>query len=242
MFSKKIKKLLIRKNYRPKFAVLIDPDKFNEKVITLSNQTFIDFFLVGGSVLQKNSSVHKTISKIKKLSKKPVIIFPGDENQISPLADGILLLSLVSGRNPDYLIEKQVKAAPVIQKYKLPFLPTAYLLIDGNFESTTSKVTHTIPLSQNKNIIYNHCLASAMLGMQAIYLEAGSGAKKTIKPEIIKYIKSKLSLPLIVGGGINSIKHIQQYITTPVDCLVIGNTLEKNPLFLSEIQNHFQWK
>lgn len=242
MWSKKIKILLKRNKVRPKIAVLIDPDKFNKDIVILADKAFVDLIFVGGSLLEQ-SNVHSTIKKIKKYTRKPVIIFPGDEKQISPLADGILFLSLVSGRNPDYLIGKQIKAAPIIQKYQLPYLPTAYLLIDGQHASTTQKITQTDSLPQNKKIIFDTCLASVMLGMQAIYLEAGSGAKKIIQPDIIHYIKSKISeVPLIVGGGISSIQHIESYLSTNVDCLVIGNALEKNPLFLNDIQKHFQWK
>lgn len=242
MWSQKIKHLLKRKAYRPKIAVLVDPDKFYKEVILLAHAyKFVDFIFVGGSYLE-NSSIHKTIYRIKKYSNKPIIIFPGDEKQISPLADGILFLSLISGRNAEYLIEKQIKAAPIIYKHRMPFLPTAYLLIDGDNISTTEKITHTSALPQDKKIIYHTCLAGAMLGMQAIYLEAGSGAKKIIHPNIVRYIKEHLSLPLVVGGGISSVYHIEQYLNTPVDCIVIGNALEKNPLFLNEIKSHFQWK
>lgn len=241
MWSKKIKHLIQRKGNRPKIAVLIDPDKFNKDVVTLSDKLFVDFFLVGGSYLE-NGNVHHTIVQIKKYSKKPVIIFPGDEHQISKLADGILFLSLVSGRNPDYLIEKQIKAAPKIQSYQIPFLPTAYLLVDGNRLSTTEKITKTSSLPQNKKIIYNTCLAAVMLGMQAIYLEAGSGAQKNIRLDIVTHVKNNLQVPVIVGGGISSISAIKKYLKTNVDCLVIGNALEKNPLFLADIQKYFQWK
>lgn len=242
MWSPKIKSLLKRSRHKPKIIILIDPDKFDEtNFIFFTKHQFVNLFFVGGSQLN-GSSVHTTIRKMKKHTQKPIIIFPGDETQISPLADGILFLSLVSGRNAEYLIEKQIKAAPVIQKYALPFLPTAYLLIDGNNLSTTQKITNTSTLPQDKKSIYTTCLAASMLGMQAIYLEAGSGAQKTIHPKIIHYIKKKLNLPLIVGGGISSVHHIEQYLSTPVDALVIGNALEKNPLFLNDIKRYFQWK
>lgn len=241
MWSKKIKYLIRRKKNRPAVAVLIDPDKFNKDVVILSDKSFVDFFFVGGSYLH-HSDVHSTIRKIKRHTSKPVIIFPGDEKQFSPLADGILFLSLVSGRNPEYLIEKQIKAAPFIQKHRIPFLPTAYILVNGNKISTTEKVTNTNSLPQNKTIIYKTALASAMIGMQAIYLEAGSGAKKIIRPDIVNYIKSRIDLPLIVGGGICTVQQIERYVHTMADCLVIGNALEKNPLFLNDIKTYFQWK
>lgn len=243
MWSKKIKQLLKRKKDRPKIAVLIDPDKLYPEVILRADTCpHIDFFFVGGSILEK-SNVHSAIKQMKQYSSKPVIIFPGDEKQISPLADGILFLSLVSGRNPEYLIGKQIKAAPLIQKYQLAFLPTAYLLINGQRLSSTEKITKTSSLPQSKKIIYSTCLAASMLGMQAIYLEAGSGARKTIRPDIVNYIKSHLpELPVIVGGGIQSVQHIEQYLSTRADCLVIGNILEKNPLFLKDLQDYFKWK
>jgi len=242
MWSKKLKRILSRKKQRPTLSVLIDPDKFNPEVVILGNKNpYVDIFFVGGSFLE-HSNIHRCIRQIKKYTQKPVILFPGDESQISPLADGILFLSLVSGRNPEYLIEKQVKSAPIIQNYQLPFLPTAYLLIDGNNISTTEKITGTKALKQNKKDIYSTCLAAAMIGMQAIYLEAGSGAKKIIQPQIVEFIKQKLELPIIVGGGINSVQHIEKYISTKTDCIVIGNALEKNPLFLNDIKNYFQWK
>lgn len=241
MWSKKIKYLLTKRKKRPNIIVLVDPDKFNKKTIQLADKLFVDFFFVGGSSTE-NLHIHQTIKKIKSISKKPVIIFPGNEKQISPLADGILFLSLVSGRNPEYLIEKQMKAAPAILKYQIPFLPTAYLLIDGKNKSTTEKITGTKSLPQKKDSIYKTCLASAMLGMQAIYLEAGSGAIATINSNIINFIKQNINLPIIAGGGINSIQHIESYLNTNLDSMVIGNALEKNPLFLNDIKNYFKWK
>lgn len=236
-FKKLIKKLNASK--KPLLAVLIDPDKFDPELIHLANKSKTACFLVGGSELEKGD-VTKTIIEIKKISKIPVILFPGNEAQLSRSADGLLLLSLLSGRNPDYLISKHITAAPIIKKMKLAYLPTAYLLIDGGAVSTTQKVTNTLPLNpKNKTNIINTALAAEQLGFKAVYLEAGSGAKKTIALPLIKSIKKEITLPLIVGGGLDSVKKVQEVINSGASMVVIGNALEKNVFLLIEISKCF---
>jgi phosphoglycerol geranylgeranyltransferase len=221
-----------------KLAVLIDPDKFNADVVMLANTCHVHCFLVGGSGKLKHS-VTKTITRIKKLSSIPIILFPGDETQLSKQADGLLLLSLLSGRNPEYLIEKHVKAAPIIKKMNLPFLPTAYLLVGKAKTSTTQKITETKPLTEFKTII-NTTLAAEQLGFKAIYLEAGSGASKAIPAKWVKQLKKIITIPIIVGGGIDSAAKAQQFIHAGANLIVVGNALEKNPLCLIEISSIFK--
>jgi phosphoglycerol geranylgeranyltransferase len=236
-FKELIKKLNASK--KPLLAVLIDPDKFDPALIHLANKSKTACFLVGGSELEKGD-VTKTILEIKKISKIPVILFPGNEAQLSRSADGLLLLSLLSGRNPDYLISKHITAAPIIKKMKLAYLPTAYLLIDGGAVSTTQKVTNTLPLNpKNKTNIINTALAAEQLGFKAVYLEAGSGAKKTITSPLIKSIKKEITLPLIVGGGLDSVKKVREAINSGASMVVIGNALEKNVFLLTEISKCF---
>lgn len=230
-----IKKLITSK--KPLLAVLIDPDKFNPQLITLANKTKVSCFLVGGSRLEKGD-INKTVKAIKKVSTVPVIIFPGDETQLSKHADGLLLLSLLSGRNPDYLIGKHITAAPIIKKMQLPHLPTAYILINGGTVSQTQKVTNTQPLNpKNQTLIINTCLAAEQLGFKAIYLEAGSGANYSISPQLIKKIKKQILIPIIVGGGITSAKKTKQLLDSGANMLVVGNILEKNVYLLTEINN-----
>ncbi|MDO9000323.1 phosphoglycerol geranylgeranyltransferase [Sediminibacterium sp.] len=236
-FKELIKKLNTSK--KPLLAVLIDPDKFNSELIHIANKSKASCFLVGGSEL-KNGDVTKTILAIKKISKIPVILFPGNESQLSKSADGLLLLSLLSGRNPDYLIGKHITAAPIIKKLKLDYLSTAYILIDGGVLSATQKVTKTLPLNpNNKELIINTALAAEQLGFKAIYLEAGSGAKQNIAAPLIKKIKKEITLPLIVGGGIDSVKKVQLIINSGANMIVIGNALEKNVFLLNEISKCF---
>jgi putative glycerol-1-phosphate prenyltransferase len=236
-FKELIKKLGSSK--KPLLAVLIDPDKFNPVLIRIANKSKVACFLVGGSELEKGD-VTKTILAIKKISKIPVILFPGNETQLSKHADGLLLLSLLSGRNPDYLISKHITAAPLIKKMKLEHLPTAYLLIDGGLTSTTERVTGTLPLDpKNKTFIINTAIAAQQLGFKAIYLEAGSGAKTSVAAPLIKNIKKEVTLPLIVGGGIDSKRKTEEIIKAGANMIVIGNALEKNVFLLTEISKCF---
>ncbi len=178
--------------------------------------------------------------QIKKVTKAAVILFPGDETQLTKHADGLLLLSLLSGRNPDYLIEKHVTAAPIIKKQKLNYLSTAYLLIDGGKESSTQKITKTKPLDP-KNITYikNTSIAGEQLGFKAIYLEAGSGAKNNVSAKIVKQIKQNVSIPVIVGGGIDSSEKAKKLIKAGANMIVVGNALEKNIEQIKEISKAF---
>lgn len=221
------------------FAVLIDPDKFNEALVLRTKGTRVSCFLVGGSSL-KEQNISQTVKRIKQISKLPVVLFPGDETQLTKEADGLLLLSLLSGRNPEYLIGKHIKAAPVISKLKLAHIPTAYLLIDGGNTSTTQKVTGTQSIdSKNTSEIIFTSMAGEQLGFKALYLEAGSGAKKTISTSLLKQIKQRVSIPVIVGGGIDSEKKARDLINAGANMIVVGNALEKNTELLKEINKAF---
>lgn len=230
---------LISKQRQTALVILVDPDKFNPELIKLAEKGKTKFFLVGGSKLKKNNT-GKIISQIKKISNKPVILFPGDETQISNNADGLLMLSLISGRNPEYLIGKHVKAAAKIKKNKLSSWPTGYILIEGKNISATQKVTSTKGISPSKTkTILNTALAGELLGMKSIYLEAGSGAVKTIQGRLIKLMKQNLTIPLFVGGGIDSVVKAGKIMEAKPDYMVIGNALEKNIYLLTEIEKLF---
>ena len=239
MVSKLYRKItLAYKRKQAQLAVLIDPDKFNGQLIELANQCHVHYFFVGGSQLS-SGNIEKTIAAIKKHSKIPVILFPGDEKQVSAKADAILFLSLLSGRNPDYLIGKQVLAAPFIKKKKIECISTAYILVEGNKKSTTQKVTHTQPLSNSKKIVHT-AIAAELLGFKTVYLEAGSGAKKHIDTVLIKKVKQNIDIPLIVGGGIDTVEKAKQAIVSGADILVVGNALEKNIYLLKELSLLFK--
>jgi phosphoglycerol geranylgeranyltransferase len=223
----------------PLLAVLIDPDKFNPELVKIANSCHVSCFLVGGSIIKKGN-IRQTVKVIKQLSTIPVILFPGDETQLTPEADGLFLPCLVSGNNPEYLIGKQVKMAPIINRFKLQHSPMAYLLLQGNAVSSTQIVTKTQPLStQQTNQIFNTALAAQMLGFKLIYLEAGSGAKKTVPIGLVKKMKRQIKLPIIVGGGINTKQKVLRALKTEANLIVIGNALEKNVSLLTEIDYLF---
>jgi putative glycerol-1-phosphate prenyltransferase len=230
---------LIHNNDGAQLVVLVDPDKFNPALIDLAEKGKVSFFLVGGSELKKNN-IQNVVAQIKKRSRKPVIIFPGNEKQICRNADGLLMLSLISGRNPEFLIGKHVKAAPLIKKNKLKTFPVGYILVNGERTSTTQKVTRTKALNaSDKTTVINTALAGELLGLQAIYLEAGSGAKKQVNVSLVKAVKKAICVPLFVGGGIDSYTKAKQAVDAGADYVVVGNALEKNLYLLSEIEKAF---
>lgn len=228
---------MLKKTTYTQLIILIDPDKYNQDLIKIANSCKVSYIFVGGSSLQKNN-FNSTIKSIRSLTKIPIIIFPGDETQVSNLADGILILSLLSGRNAEYLIGKHVKAAKKIKASKLVAIPTGYILVNGEKKSTTQKITKTKPLDSKKEIIET-AIAGELLGKQLIYLEAGSGAKKTLKTSVIKDVKKHISIPLIIGGGINSTEKAKSILAAKPDYIVIGNVLEKNPNLLIDINTLF---
>lgn len=234
--NKVYKKIL--KAGKAQLAVLVDPDKFNPELIRLCLDQPVSYFFVGGSHL-KNGNLRKTVAAIKRISAIPVVIFPGDEKQLCAEADAVLFLSLLSGRNPDYLIGKQVKAAPLIRRKKLESISTAYLLLEGKNISTTQKVTRTIPLRSTNDIV-NTAIAGEMLGFKLLYLEAGSGAKASLSSSMIKKVKKAVGIPLIIGGGINSAARALRAIAAGANIVVVGNALEKDMHLIHKLSPVFK--
>lgn len=223
------------------FSVLIDPDKQNfadlHKTVTKCNEAKIDFFLVGGSIITKGD-INTTVRFIKENSTIPVVLFPGNPQHISQHADGILFLSLISGRNPSFLIGNHVLAAPMIQKTNLEVLSTGYMLVDCGTTTTAIYMSETAPLPYNKpDIAAATALAGEYLGLKMIYIDGGSGAQKTISTEMIKQVKAVLSIPLIIGGGIKSAMHANDIYQAGADIIIIGNGAEENRHLIQEIAN-----
>lgn len=216
-------------------AILLDPDKvdFNAiEALVLKIQTSpATHILVGGSLVE-NNRIDELIVRIKACCKLPILLFPGNPSQISDKADGILFLSLLSGRNPDYLIEHQVNAVSILEKTKLEIIPTAYLLIESGTETAVERVSQTKPLDRlNIEYAYHTAKAGEYLGSKLVYLEAGSGAQKTVPLEMIQHLASRLKVPLIVGGGIRSKKAIEEAYSAGADMVVIGTAFENDNTF-----------
>lgn len=220
------------------FALLIDPEKFDKKQISLFVKQFAiaspDFIFVGGS--QLSDSIYKTVELLKSETTIPIISFPGNCSQFAENVDALLFLSLISGRNPKFLIEHQIAAARKIKLSNVESLPTGYILIDGGIESAVARVSHTSPYQNNeRDMIIDTAIAGELLGHKLIYLEAGSGAKRCVTQNIITDVKRAISIPLIVGGGICNCNDIENAISAGADIVVVGNHLEKSPEDLSKM-------
>ena len=210
-------------------AVLIDPDKFD----TSETKSFLNkipkettHLFVGGSTVA-NGETEETVKALKAETKLPIFLFPGDHSHITPLADALLFLTLLSGRNAEYLIGQQIKSISKLKDSELEIIPTGYILIDGGNDSAVSKVTKTEPLSQkNVEAILHTALAGQFMGAKLIYLEAGSGAKFPVNPEIISEIRKNINIPLIVGGGIKTETQKQIAYDAGADMVVMGTAYE----------------
>ncbi|MDD5569590.1 MAG: geranylgeranylglyceryl/heptaprenylglyceryl phosphate synthase [Bacteroidales bacterium] len=221
----------IKKN-KKQFAVLIDPDKLEKeeisKISKTANEAGVDFFFVGGSLLT-NDNLDNCIKILKQNSKIPVLIFPGNNLQINQNADGILFLSLISGRNAEMLIGKHVIAAPYIKAFGLEVIPTGYMLIDSGKATTASYMSNSFPIPHEKDeIAMCTAMAGEMLGLKTIYMDAGSGAEKSISAKMISKVKQNISVPLIIGGGIKTSEKAVECCRAGADIIVIGNAIEDN--------------
>lgn len=219
-------------------AILIDPDKMNkEKLLHLIAiaQNKIDYFFIGGSLLMHNN-LEETVQIIKQNTTIPVVLFPGNYNQITSSADAILLLSLISGRNAEFLIGQQVHAAPILKQSNLEIISTGYILIDSDNKTSVQYISNTQPIPNNKyDIAACTALAGEQLGLKAIYLEAGSGALQSVPTALITAVKQQINIPLIVGGGIKSVETAKAIFDAGANIIVVGTAIEENPTFLSTL-------
>lgn len=221
-------------------AVLIDPDKFvlenTQPFIEKVNASIATHIFVGGSIVEE----YKTdilVNHIKKFTNLPIVLFPGDVCQISDKADALLFLSLLSGRNAEYLIGKHVKSISKLNETNLEIISTGYVLIESGQETAVEKVTKTKPIFRNHiQKIVDTAKAGELLGMKLIYLEAGSGAKIALDTEIIQAVKKELHIPLIVGGGIRSKKQLENAYHSGADIVVIGTAFEQDESFFDNLR------
>lgn len=216
-------------------AILLDPDKIVWKnldhLLLKINQSPATHIFVGGSIV-RTTILEDLMTALKQKTNLPVIIFPGDPSQISSQADAILFLSLLSGRNADYLIEYQVQAAPILKKTNLEVISTGYILIESGNETAVARVSKTQPLDrQDLDLVLATAQAGEMLGNKLVYLEAGSGAKQAVPLEMIQLIAQNIEIPIIVGGGIVDLKGIQKAYNAGADLVVIGTAFENNSHF-----------
>ncbi|GGF32426.1 phosphoglycerol geranylgeranyltransferase [Echinicola rosea] len=231
----------LRRNGAKGVALLIDPEKCEDTemldhLVKLAASHKVDFIFLGGSLIDDNN-MDFIIQRIKRLSKKtPLVLFPGNAIQVTDKADGILFLSLISGRNPELLIGQQVTAAPLLEKSSLEVLPTGYMLVNDGQITSASYISQTIPLPNDKPALaVATALAGQYLGMQYLFLDAGSGAKVPVSKAVIRAVHKKTDCPLIVGGGIDSVDKARNAWEAGADLIVLGNGAEKNPGLLTEV-------
>ena len=219
-------------------AVLIDPDKVEDTgklkhLINLASENCVDFFFVGGSLLT-TTNLSDVVKQIKEMVTIPVVIFPGNSIQIEPNADALLFLSLISGRNPELLIGQHVIAAPVIKNTRLEVIPTGYILINSGRTTSVAYISNTMPIPDDKySLAACTAMAGEMLGLQCIYMDAGSGAEKEINARMISTVRKAVNTPLIIGGGINTPHKAIAALEAGADMIVIGNALEKDANLLT---------
>ena len=238
-----------------KLALLLDPEKADLSALPITPDCHPDYIFVGGSTGGDTTAFVKVLKdKLSSLSPSlvwvkgpaqssvqwtvveqigvglPIILFPGSADQFTSEADAVLYLSLLSGRNPEYLVDQQIKSARRIHASSVEAIPTAYILIDGGVETSTMRVTGTKPLKpSNLQTIIDTCIAAELMGKKAIYLEAGSGAKTPVSPEIIREVRKNTSVTLIVGGGIRTPEAMNAAYAAGADIVVIGNHFESHP-------------
>ncbi len=228
-----------KQQHKKSFAVLIDPDKVNDsnmdQLIRLAVDAKVDYFLVGGSLVISNY-LDDCVKLIKRSCSIPVILFPGSPNQVSKYADGLLYLSLISGRNADLLIGQHVVSAPVVKQSGLEILPTGYMVVDGGAPTTVSYISNASPIPSDKNeIAMCTAMAGEMLGMKLIYMDAGSGAKRAITEDMIRQVAHVIEVPLIIGGGITEPEKAYLNCKAGADVIVVGNAIEKDASLIREM-------
>ncbi|HLO81132.1 MAG TPA: geranylgeranylglyceryl/heptaprenylglyceryl phosphate synthase [Chitinophagaceae bacterium] len=230
-----------KKTGKKAFSVLVDPDKVNAEQITelctLANDASVDYLFVGGSLVVTNH-LDEVVQNIKKETDIPVILFPGSPNQITPYADALLYLSLISGRNPELLIGQHVISAPMVRQSGLEIMSTGYMVIDGGAPTTVSYISNAAPIPHDKKeIAVCTAMAGEMLGMKLIYMDAGSGARRPISEGMIASVATHISIPLIVGGGITDPEKAYLNCRAGADIIVVGNAIEKDLSLLKEMSS-----
>lgn len=222
-----------------KLAVLFDPDKLRlkkmEQTLELAVECGVDYFFIGGSLVV-NNMLDALLARIRECCPIPLILFPGNSFQLSYRADGILFLSLISGRNPELLIGQHVISAPFLKMSPLEIISTGYMLVDGGVQTAVQYMSNTYPIPAHKDdIAICTALAGELLGLKMIYLDAGSGAKTPVSESMIEAVSSAVNVPLIVGGGIRTPEKVAANLRAGADMIVVGSAFEHDPALIREM-------
>ena len=228
------------------YVVLIDPDRKNENLlesrVESANESGVDALFVGGSLMMDRKCKER-VKRIKDVSNIPVIFFPGGVGQLNAYYDAMLFMSVISGRNPHYLIGEQAIAAPIVKDIGMETIPTGYILMDGGAGSTVEFMSGTRPIPMNRSdIAVAHALAGQYLGMKLIYLEAGSGAKEPVGNNVVEAVTETLDIPVIVGGGIRNAETASEKVIAGASIIVTGTVIEENSSLMSELADAIHWR
>ncbi len=227
------------RNGQPLLAWLIDPDRFSvameQTLQRAARERWVDLILLGGSLLH-HGEADEVARRVRACADVPLVLFPGSSFQLSKRADAVLFLVLLSGRNPEYLVGKQLEAAPFIERHRLETIPTAYLLVEGGRLSSAQYVSGTIPLPADRpQLAATTALTGRYMGQRVVYLDAGSGAQTPVPPSVIEAVHRRARLPLIVGGGIRTSDQARTAWNAGATVVTVGNRLEEQPDFLQEL-------
>ena len=228
------------------YVVLIDPDRKNESSLEArvesANQNEVDVLFVGGSLMM-DGKCNDRVRRIKEASTIPVVFFPGGVGQLNSHYDAMLFMSVISGRNPHYLIGEQTIAAPLVKDLGIETIPTGYMLLDGGAGSTVEYMSGTRPIPMNRtDIAVAHALAGQYLGMKLIYLEAGSGAKEPVSESLVRQVHEAVDVPLIVGGGIRTPEMAAERVKAGASIIVTGTVIEEGSTLMADFANAIHWK
>ena len=229
----------LKKKGKSGFAVIVDPDKIAPSdmpyLAELCNDAKVDYLLMGGSLVVAHQ-IDTCIQRFKAESDIPVILFPGSPAQVSPYADALLYLSLISGRNADLLIGQHVVSAPMVKASGLEVISTGYIVVDGGVPTTVSYMSHSAPLPANKpDIALCTAWAGELQGKHVIYMDAGSGARNPISEEMLHKVASHIEIPLFVGGGIHTAEKVYSNCKAGANIIVVGNAIERDPMLIKEL-------
>ena len=228
------------------YVVLIDPDLKNEnkieKFVFTANESDVDMIFVGGSLMM-DSKYKKRIKQIKKISKIPIIFFPGNVSQLNNHYDAMLFMSVISGRNPHYLIGEQVISAPIIYDIGIETISTAYLILNTGKSTAVEFMSGTVPIPMERvDIAVAHSLAAKFLGFKLIYLEAGSGAVEPVPNRLVRSICDVVDIPVIVGGGIRTPEVAKNLVDSGASIIVTGGAIEEKQENIKNFSNAIHWK
>ena len=229
---------------KPGVLALLDPDRISNedagKVTKLVCDNGVKAILIGSSILV-TPHFDKFVHAVSENANCSVILFPGGSHQVCSSANAIFFLSLLSGRNSEFLIGEQVKAVFMIKECGLEVIPVGYILVESGNYTAVEYISNTKPIPRTKpEIAVAHALAGQYFGMKYIYLEAGSGAQHPVPQTMVKKVRQNIDIPLIVGGGLRDYEEVAKTFDSGADFVVLGSIIERSESKFREIMRRLR--